>query len=181
MNTLPEHILEWIEHVPYEMLTPDQQEAVAVYVSKADYDELHRTAQWMHHQTSVFKPAPPNHKRSLLATFDQHYRKPVPLWQQPIQFWKVAAVLFLFGAGWLLHWNSYTQTIPVTASLIDTVYLTEEVPVKVYDTVYVKSSSAVSASSDHSATDHRSDASVSRRGIPLKDDTLVQRFQFVSL
>lgn len=185
MNTLPEHILEWIEHVPYEMLLPDQQEAVTAYLSKAEYDELHRAAQFMRRETPLFKTAPANHKQSLLAAFDQHYRKPVPIWQQPIQFWKVAAVLLLLGSGWLLHWNSYKQTVPVTASLVDTVYLTEEVPVKVYDTVFVESPAGVSASTDHSTADHRSDASMvyrhSRRGIPLKDDTLVQRFQFVSL
>lgn len=185
MNTLPDHILEWIEHVPYEMLTQEQREAVAMYVTKVDYDEMHRTAQWIHHQAPVFKPAPTKQKQALLATFDRHYRKPIPLWQQPVQSWKVAAILFLLGAGWLLHWNSYKQTVPATASLVDTVYFTEEVPVKVYDTVFVQSPSTVSSSTEHSTTKHRSDGSMvyrrSRKGIPLKDDTLVQRFQFVSL
>jgi hypothetical protein len=133
--------------------------------------------------------------------------EPTIVWNRPIALWKAAALFLLLGGGWLVfvltNKNTVIQTSYITK--LDTVFVEKEIPgEKIHDTVYIEYERKQKRNLEHLPIDNSSlpkqeiniptmndiniigikekDKPVNNaKGNSIKDDSLINAFQFVTL
>jgi hypothetical protein len=132
------HLIESLGKSAFTELTIEQQKQVLKETDLNQYNEWQSVHQLL--QSHVIKhPLNPKQKQELLNRFDTEHT--IPIWQQPITFWKAASIILLLALGWLFHWQQLKTQPLASPQKVDTVYLEKHIPVKVYDTVYIQKSS----------------------------------------
>lgn len=144
MENIPAHIYDWIEVIPYEKLTAEQEQQVLLYLDKAEYTQLHLAAI----DTKQFFAAKPEiNTADVFATLTERFdathnqKRIVPL---PMRLWQAAATILLLAVGYMGFLLVKQPTIsPETQTVLqrDTVYIESQLPakeVKIYDTVFIK-------------------------------------------
>lgn len=208
MNTInpeniPSHIFEWMENYSFSSLTELQKKDVLSYFSKEEYDELHHNVIAI---KSINEPYiienSEERKQDLLNLFETKHKTKKTAFVFYSTFWKVAASLLLLGCGWILNYLIPGKTASDNAlvTMVDTVYLTKEInvdPIKIYDTLYVKSDSKTKETYKSSFVNRHltqepeniSSPYLDEVGSPLnrqkrnsmKDDSLVKEFTVITL
>ncbi|KAB2915333.1 MAG: hypothetical protein F9K23_10805 [Bacteroidetes bacterium] len=145
MENIPAHIYDWIEHIPYEVLTAEQKQEVLQHLDKVEYTQLHLAAA----EARQFFATQPEAKITnvfvaLTDRFDEKYgKKNMPI-LLPLRLWQAAAAILLLAVGYmgfLLVNNPPTNKGTQTVLQRDTVYIENQLPakeVKVYDTIFIK-------------------------------------------
>jgi hypothetical protein len=195
MENIPDSIIELIGQQSFDELSEPQKEVVLKHLSAQEYDSLYVTHRILGQQNTELPPENTSQKRRLMDHFVSTKQSFRPLWNTPVQLWKAASIFILLGAGWLIHWQTYKHKQVQYVSQLDTVYLEKEIPVKVYDTVYYKEEernafvshkpAQIPAEENRLKKDeadrNENYSEPVRRGIPAKDDSLIQSFKFVTL
>lgn len=145
MENIPSFILDLLQHKPYEQLSAAEQREVSQHLSKEEYTSMHHAAIAAKDFTRAESDIAinPAHKEALMNRFQrkqQQTSSPLRLvLTKPVEVWKVACMLLLFGGAGVLFMlqvkKGASQVHYITQ--LDTLYLEKEIPVKVYDTVYL--------------------------------------------
>ncbi len=149
MENIPAHIYDWIEVIPYEKLTAEQEQQVLLYFDKAEYTQLHLAAIDAK-QFFAVKPAITTTDvfAALTDKFDAKHgirKTPLPL---SIRLWQATAAILLLAVGYMGFLLVKQPSIsPETQTVLqrDTVYIENQLPakeVKIHDTVFIKLPSA---------------------------------------
>lgn len=150
MENIPTHIYDWIEQIPYESLTAEQEQEVLQHLGKAEYIQLHLAAV----EAKQFFAAKPQANTTdvfaaLTEKFDEKYGKKNTPILLPLRLWQAAAAVLLLAVGYmgfLLVNNPPTTSGEQTVLQRDTVYIENQLPakeIKVYDTIFIKQPSFV--------------------------------------
>lgn len=145
---IPGYILDWLDTRDFTSLNANEREEVLKYLEPSEYDHMRECSLDLHALGLSYEPVRTTEiKDNLLGRFNQlhaaHGTQPrkgrVIHWPGIQDLRKVAAVVLLFGAGWLACYlvqfrkgNSQPEAIGG-----DTVYL-EPAPVRIFDTVYIE-------------------------------------------
>lgn len=145
MENIPAHIYDWIEQIPYEGLTAEQEQEVLQYLDEVEYTHLHLAAV---DAKQFFATQPEANTNDIFAAltdrFDEKYGKKNTPILLPLRLWQAAAAVLLLAVGYmgfLLVNNPPTNNGTQTVLQRDTVYIENQLPakeVKVYDTIFIK-------------------------------------------
>lgn len=137
MENLPEKLTDMILDKSFEHLSDDEKVFLSKYIDKQEYNEMKSAYQLLEAASIPSSSANDVLRGKAFTIFEDHQPKTIALWQQAIPVWQAACAACFVFILWLVHWQTYMDLSPVNRSRIDTVYIEKEVPVKVYDTVYI--------------------------------------------
>jgi hypothetical protein len=146
MEHIPSYIFDWIESKHFDSLTESQRHEVTAWMTKEEYNELHRAAAGVK-ELKEEQPQPAIATReALLTAFDKRYIQPErqakSIFFYSVPLWKVAAVFLLFGGGalWIILETRFHNAVSYI-TIKDTVYVpsytANDETIKVKDTVYL--------------------------------------------
>lgn len=148
MKDIPEYIIEWVSHTPFQQLDSTQRQEVLKHLSEIEYGELFAASEQArkltHNELQELVPNAYIEQRLLHALAEKKMEKAavIPIWKKNIPLWQVAASwLLMLGIGLILLQSKYAGTgMLATNTLTDTVYVekVKEVPGSfIHDTVYL--------------------------------------------
>jgi hypothetical protein len=204
----PTVIFDWIEKFSFEELTVSQKEEVLNYFSESDYEQMHHTSLSVKAVSKNDSDFNLHRKEFVMHRFDAYHLKKsntFSLWYNA-NLWQAAAIFLFLISGWLFYHVfdlKKEQALRVIAS-VDTVYIEREVastPEIVHDTVYYYKEVRTVSEKVKSNSDNlfRDDAiqilgklesrplieleafNNSTLGNSMKDDSLLRKFNFVSM
>lgn len=148
---IPGYILDWLDTRDFASLDAGEKEEVLKYLEPSEYDNMRECSLDLHSLGLQYEPGREEEIReNLLERFSLLHATPQTMPDEGkvirmplIQYLRrVAAVITLFGAGWLACYlvqfrksNSQPEAIGG-----DTVYL-EPAPVRIFDTIYMERNS----------------------------------------
>lgn len=128
-KSLPDFIYDYLGKYTFEELNESQKNELKSFVTEEEYSELH--AEY-HLIKKAISPPPimynQAHKKIILAAYDEKQRsrfKPGILQINFQVIGKIAAMLIMFGSGWILHgvFNNSSSELSAVKNLIDTVFV----------------------------------------------------------
>lgn len=142
-DNIPAEVFDWMQNCSFNKLDAQQQDIVKHYFSIEEYDDLHLATIGISNSLMVAESADDEIKSNLMARFNKHHhpkQKSIKL-QKPLIYWQAAAMLLLILSIWLFNKNFGLQNLKNASQLLltDTVYvdrLVSQAPVVLHDTVY---------------------------------------------
>jgi hypothetical protein len=216
MENIPSFIADLLQRKAFEQLSESEQGEVLKHLSREDYIDLYRAAEAATSFTRIENiSVNASHKEDLLKRFQQKHQRVSPLQlmlNKPVQVWKVACMILMLGGAGILFMlqvkKGASQVQYITQ--LDTLYLEKELPVKVYDTVYltreVEKPSTTSAHPEYRSPKHNRKEETgqqlppedysginmisiqekdrplnNKKGSNIKDDSLINTYGFTRL
>ena len=208
IELIPTSIFEWSMKISFSDLSKSQQEEVLLFINKEEYNELYQSSITTINTFTLDQPNKTRIKNELAARYDKLYQPKMAIKTESTNlFWKVAATLLLFGTmgltfmllkktDQLKHSNNIAST--------DTVYMQANMPTyRIIDTVYMEVEKKPSSQNQKSnqmepstnkGMDYMQPSDLYIGGIKdleneanqlkhqsLNDDSLINKFQFVTL
>lgn len=205
---IPAHIFDWIEVQAFEQLSTSQQALVLNFFTKEDYNQMHQTALELKAASGADRNLRnESRKNAVMAHFDNIHPvvKVMPLNTRLAMVWQAAAILLFLLSGWLFYqlFDLKNESGLQQVANVDTVYVDKEVksdPEIIRDTIYLykqtssKSHEEIVATANgmvSTATDELNDIGIitmedvetisEPKGTSMRDDSLLNRFNFYSL
>lgn len=205
-ENIPTEIFDWINTLPFEALTIEQQQQVLLYFTKEEYTDMVHALLMVQQTTSTTASSKQRIKADLFKRMEQKYpsyHKPIGL-NKRIPLWQAAAVvLMLTGLIYVGYSNRLQQMATALHGQRDTVYLERLVKadvVKITDTIYTTNRVQKTAKSTASkATVHQETVVLEQQDISIQsiknidapanrtkrnsilDDSLVRNYRFTTL
>lgn len=156
---IPGYILDWLDTRDFASLDASEKEEVIKYLEPSEYESMRECSLDLQTLGLSYKPGRTAEIRSnLLERFSQLHATPEVLpqkgrlihWPKIRDIRRVAAVVILFGAGWLACYLVQFRKGNSQPGAIggDTVYL-EPAPVRIFDTVYMERNSKTAPARPH--------------------------------
>lgn len=213
MEHIPNHLFDLLNQKDFHELTAEEQTSVLAYMDEHTYASMRKASvfsrQFFEEEESV--TVHPKQLQQLLKKVEaKQLAEPTIVWNKPVALWKVAAMFFLLGGGWLIfilaNKNQVVRTAYITQ--LDTVFVEKEMPAeKIHDTVYIeyeRKQQRQQHRHEELPTEHSSlpvqevnipamsDVNIVRikekdepvnnsKGNSIKDDSLIKAFKFVTL